>query len=149
MCCCILWQRLRCLCLGSIAERCQFVSKRLHISAMKLSSNQIQAQVWWEHLVWPSARQWDNSNRKVERSDGKTGRVMYAGEWREWGWNKENDGLFTKYALCQSWKRVDKEKRKRREKKEWKSERLIHGQPQNMLNYSIRYRTSSFRERQT
>lgn len=39
--------------------------------------------------------------------------------------------LFTKNALCQSWKRIDKEKKKKKERKErMKSERLINGQPQ-------------------
>lgn len=74
-----------------------------------------------------------HSNRKVEGKEG----------WRVWGtlWGRRSRGeneveikwkmvLFTKNALCQSWKRIDKEKRKRREKKEWKSERLINGQPQ-------------------
>lgn len=51
--------------------------------------------------------------------------------------------LFTKNALCQSWKRTDKGKRKKREKKEWNSERLKYGQPQSNRGISVYIKTNT------
>lgn len=93
------------------------------------------AQVWLEHWF---DHQPNDETAQQQKSGGGGGMESSEGEGHSEGGaggeyeleTKWKMVWFTKNALCQSWKRIDKEKRKKREKKEWKSERLINGQPQ-------------------
>lgn len=90
------------------------------------NKDQRSAQVWFKHWFDHQPKRWDSSNRKVEgRSDGEFGGSTLRGVEEEE--EEENEveikwkmALFTKNALCQSWKRIDKGKRKKERKERMK-----------------------------
>lgn len=95
--------------------------------------DQHSAQVWFKRWFDHQPKRWDSSNRKVKgRSDGELGgggTLRDIEEEEDGGCEEEEEdeveikwkmALFTKNALCQSWKRTDKGKRKKERKERMK-----------------------------